>query len=130
MALTPADIDFEKKIIHVTKTYHRFHCEDVITTPKTKNSIRSVPIPGFLCGQIKDYMKQIYGLRESDRLLPVVDSAVRQAFKRWCIKSGVEKIRVHDLRHPYVKPTTKIIKNSNCKHISLCLQLLFIPSWK
>jgi hypothetical protein len=34
------------------------------------------------------------------------------------------------LRHPYVKPTTKIIKNSNCKHISLCLQLLFIPSWK
>lgn len=102
LALTPADIDFEKKTIHVTKTFHRFHCEDVITTPKTKNSNRSVPIPGFLCGQIRDYMKRIYGLRESDRLLPVVDGAVRQAFKRWCIKSGVKQIRVHDLRHSHV----------------------------
>lgn len=102
LALTPADIDFEKKTIRVAKTYHRFHRKDVITTPKTKNSIRTVPIPNFLCDQIRDYMKRIYGLRESDRLLPVVDGAVRKAFKRWCIKSGVKQIRVHDLRHSHV----------------------------
>ncbi len=28
LALTPADIDLEKKVIHVTKTFHRFHGKD------------------------------------------------------------------------------------------------------
>lgn len=81
LALTPADIGLDKKVIHVTKTFHRFHCEDVITAPKTKNSIRFVPIPAFLCDQIQDYMKQLYGLRESDRIFPFSGRGVHDFFK-------------------------------------------------
>lgn len=109
LALTPADIDLDKKVIHVTKTFHRLHNEDVITAPKTKNSVRSVPIPGFLRGQIGDYMKRIYGLKATDRIIPLTDRSLRAALKRECARSGVKRIRVHDLRHPYVKSTTKII---------------------
>ena len=102
LALTPEDIDLDKKVIHVTKTFHRFHNEDVITPPKTKNSIRSVPIPGFLCIQIRDYMNRLYGLKSSDRIIPLIDCSVRAALRRECAKSGAKQIRVHDLRHSYV----------------------------
>lgn len=38
------DIDFDRKVIHV----RRFISEEKVTTPKTKSSIRQVPILGDL----------------------------------------------------------------------------------
>lgn len=102
LALTPADIDLEKKVIHVSKTFHRIKKRDVVTTPKSPNSIRAIPIPSFLRDQIQDYMKRIYGLRESERLFPLTRCGVEDFFKRHLIKAGVKQIRVHDVRHSHV----------------------------
>ena len=41
LALTPSDIDFEKKTLTVNKSYQRLGREDIITTPKTPKSIRT-----------------------------------------------------------------------------------------
>ena len=49
LALTPSDIDFEKKTLTVNKSYQRLGREDIITTPKTPKSIRTIPIPDGLC---------------------------------------------------------------------------------
>ena len=62
LALTPADIDLEKNIIYITKTFHRINKQDIITTQKTTNSIRTITVPNFLSIQLRDYMKRIYGL--------------------------------------------------------------------
>ena len=35
LALMPADFDFERKVIHVTKSFQRIKAEDIITPPKT-----------------------------------------------------------------------------------------------
>lgn len=102
LALTPADIDLEEKVIHVTKTYHRSHGQDIVTTPKTKNSIRNVPIPAFLCDQIQDYIKQIYNLNSSDRIILLENTYVHRTLDRVCIQTGVKRIRVHDIRHSHV----------------------------
>lgn len=102
LALTPADIDLEEKVIHVTKTFHRYHGQDIITTPKTSNSIRDVPIPEFLCDHIQNYMKQIYGLEVSDRIIPLINASVCKILDRFCERAGVKRIRVHDLRHSHV----------------------------
>ncbi|MFZ1644142.1 MAG: site-specific integrase, partial [Blautia wexlerae] len=40
-------------------------------------------------------------------LFPYIKHFLNHEMLRGCKKSGVKKIRVHDLRHPYVKPTTK-----------------------
>ena len=48
LALTVDDIDFVNNQIHISKTYYRMNREDVITTPKTEQSIRTVDIPEFL----------------------------------------------------------------------------------
>lgn len=38
LALTPGDFDFKKGTVSISKSYQRFHGEDVITSPKTRKS--------------------------------------------------------------------------------------------
>ena len=108
LALTPSDIDFEKKTLTVNKSYQRLGREDIITTPKTPKSIRTIPIPDGLCNCLQEYMSHCYGLQKDDRLFPYTKSFLYHEMEYGCKASGVKRIRVHDIRHPYVKHTTKI----------------------
>lgn len=102
LALTRNDIDFERNRIHITKTYYRTGRQDVITEPKTKQSVRVIEIPEFLKQEIKDFVDHQYGLPGNERLFPIVQEAVQHKMKRHMEIAGVKKIRVHDLRHSHV----------------------------
>ena len=102
LALTPADINLEKPAIRITKTYHRMKGQDVITSPKTENSVREVPIPRFLAELLREYMGRIYGLQDNDRLIPLGNKSIDGPLRRACELSGVKRIRVHDIRHSHV----------------------------
>ena len=80
---------------------------DVITSPKTKKSNRVVKMPQFLSEEMEDCMKLYYSLKPTDRLFPVTKHYLSHEMDRGCKAAGVKRIRIHDLRHPYVKPTTK-----------------------
>ena len=56
LALTPADFDFDKSTVTINKSYQRLHGEDVITTPKTKKSNRTIKMSQFLCDEMQDYL--------------------------------------------------------------------------
>lgn len=71
LAVTPADFNFEKRMLRINKSYQRLEGEDVISTPKTKNSIRTVKMPQFLCDEMQDCLKQYYSLLPDDRIFPV-----------------------------------------------------------
>lgn len=101
LALAPADIDFESNLIHITKTYFRMNSEDIITSPKTEESVRTISIPEFLKKELEEYIQKIYELPENERIFPIVHEAVQHKLKRRCAKSGVKKIRVHDIRHSH-----------------------------
>ena len=73
LALTPADFDFEAGTVKISKSYQRLHGEDVITTPKTKKSNRTIT---------KSYLHH-----EMDR-------GAKEA--------GIKRIRIHDLRHSHI----------------------------
>lgn len=100
LALTPNDID--SKTISISKTYYRTKGKDVITEPKTENSVRIIDIPEFLADEISMYEKRLYKYPKDQRLFPVVAEAVQHKMKRHIEKAGVKKIRVHDLRHSHV----------------------------
>lgn len=102
LALTPADIDLEKRLIYVSKTYYRGKGKHQILTPKSINSKRVVSIPDFLAQIVKTYISGLYGLRDTDYLFYVAETNVRQAMLKACKESGVEYIRVHGLRHSHV----------------------------
>ena len=102
LALTKSDIDLVAMQIHITKTYYRKDRKDVITSPKTKQSIRTIDIPEFLRDELSEYMNRIYGLQDNDRIFPVVAEAVQHKLKREVEKGKLKKIRVHDFRHSHV----------------------------
>lgn len=102
LALTFEDFDFKKGSVSITKTYHRANGEDVITSPKTKQSNRTVSMPSFLCDEIQEYFSMVYQPKPSDRAFPVSKSFLLRELKRGASLSGVKQIRVHDLRHSHV----------------------------
>ena len=108
LALTPADFDFEKRTVTINKSYQRLNKQDVITTPKTPKSNRVIQMPQFLCDELQDYLKQLYGVEPDSRMFPISKSYLHREMDRGCKQTGVKRIRIHDLRHPYVKHTTKI----------------------
>lgn len=101
LALTPADIDLEKATIRINKSYQRLNGQDVITTPKTPKSNRTVTIPTVLANCLRDYMGQCYELQPDDRLFPYTKHFLNHEMERGCKLSGVKKIRVHDTRHSH-----------------------------
>ena len=107
LALTSQDIDFDNKVIRITKSYQRLEGKDVITDPKTPKSKRNVSMPDFLCEELKDYIGRLYGILPTDRIFHLTKSFLHHEMTRGAEKAGVKRIRIHDLRHPYVKHTTK-----------------------
>ena len=48
LALSLSDFDMGGNLLHINKTYNRIRKRDVIDTPKTENSVRTIDIPNFL----------------------------------------------------------------------------------
>ena len=102
LALTPADFDFEAGTVKINKSYQRLHGEDVITTPKTKKSNRTIKMPNFLCDEMRDYLGMLYGVKKKDRIFTVTKSYLHHEMDRGAKEAGVKRIRIHDLRHSQI----------------------------
>ena len=102
LALTPADFDFDKETVTINKSYQRLHGEDVITTPKTKKSNRTIKMPHFLCEEMQEYLSMLYGLKKKDRIFTVTKSYLHHEMDRGAKAAGVKRIRIHDLRHSHI----------------------------
>lgn len=101
LALTPTDIDLKNKTLSITKNYQYVSGKELITTPKTPKSIRTIPIPDKLCECLDEYMGLCYDLKPTDRIFPYKKEFLYKAMKKGCAVSGVKRIRVHDLRHSH-----------------------------
>ena len=109
MALTLRDFDFEAQAVEINKNYARLDREDLILEPKTPKSNRQVSLPTHVCELVKDYASRLVDYEPDERLFDVTKSLLYHEMERGCKKCGVKRIRIHDIRHPYVKPTTKNI---------------------
>ena len=84
----------------------------VVTEPKTKAAVRTLLLPPKVLEVFREYRKRNVSRwlfpspkKEDSPLLP---SVVRQRLHRLLDHAGCERVRFHDLRHPYVKHTIKI----------------------
>lgn len=115
LAITYNDIDLEKRTISVNKSYQRIEGRDIITPPKTPKSKRVITIPPFLVEELKEYTSHLYGIMADERMFRFTKSYMEHEIIRGIKASGVKRIRLHDIRHPYVKPTTKNKLSANQK---------------
>lgn len=104
-ALTWKDVDFEANEIRITKTVHTRQ-DYLITTPKTKSSIRTLPMPRIVSNalsELHDYYFAFEGFSPlwacfgGLRALP--DSSISKAKSDYARKAGIREIRLHDFRH-------------------------------
>lgn len=100
-AIQKKDIDFENRIIAITKSVEYVHNQPRIKTPKTKNSIRSVPIIDLLYDKLKEYCKTLsdnhYLFGEEK---PYSVTMVRKRWSKYISDIGID-ITQHQLRHAY-----------------------------
>ena len=107
LALTLNDFNFENNTLSINKSYAVVDKKEIIKEPKTPKSKRIVAISLPIMNLVKEYSQTIYGYKPNERLFPTTKSSLYRTMKKYSELAGVKKIRIHDLRHPYVKPTTK-----------------------
>lgn len=102
LALSPKKILDAIKSLNITATYKREDGDDVFDDPKSENGVRVVSMPRFLYDELKWYTGALYGLGRDDRIFYYSKSALNKELDRIAEKAGLERIRVHDLRHSHV----------------------------
>ena len=99
---------FSIKIAILDATFCHSSCpltigkRDVITEPKTKKSKRVIKIPKFLCEEIQEYIKMLYGVQPTDRIFTVTKSYLHHEMDRGAKEAGVKRIKIHAIRHSHI----------------------------
>ena len=101
LALTEADFDFGRGNVSITKNFQSVNGEPRIWDTKTPKGRRVVPVPAAVLQAVKDYIPRLYDYAPGDRLLPYTKGYFHRAMRLGCDASGVEYIRLHDLRHSH-----------------------------
>jgi integrase len=106
-ALTPADVDLDRKTITVTKSLSEVKGVVQVTRPKSKASVRTVTLPAFVVAELTWHMSR--HADSSRYVFPAPDGGAlrRSNFRRrfWLPavrKSAQGDLRFHDLRHTAV----------------------------
>ena len=103
LALTYNDINLEEKTISINKSYQRLKGKDMITQPKTPKSIRVITMPDFLAEEFWEYCSHLYGIMKKERLFRFTKSHMEHCMATGIERSGVKRIRLHDLRHSHAR---------------------------
>lgn len=107
-ALTWNDISYEKKEVSITKTLTTKVKGELwtISTPKTKNSTRTLPLTDFLLNGLKNMQKRAmeYNNYSNDwfifgNAIPFKETTIQKYKNKYCDLAEVKRIRIHDFRH-------------------------------
>lgn len=128
-ALTWEDIDTENGIINVSKTIQRIYViengsrktELFLDTPKTKNSIREIPMSRELLRMLKPIKKIVnptfFVLTNDEK--PTEPRTYRSFYKNLMKQLEIPEIKFHGLRHSFA--TRCIESNCDYKTVSVLL---------
>ena len=145
-----SDIDFEKSILTVRRTVQRISCDNgtklLIGTPKSKSSLRTIPIPDFIIKLLRKFKSSSdnYVLSSTNKVteprtlqyrfkailkkvnLPSINfHSLRHLFATNCIKAGFDvKTFSEILGHSSVETTLNIYVKSSMERKVECMNLL------
>lgn len=107
LAVTPADFDFARQTLSVSKTWDYKGNGGFLPT-KNHSSVRKIPIDWQIIVKFSELIRNL----PADQPIFVGDakiynSTVNDVLIRHCRACGISEISIHGLRHPYVKLTTK-----------------------
>ena len=128
-ALKWSDIDMESETIHVNRTIERIyiidgekrHTELVMGTPKTKNSIREIPVSKELMKLIRPLKKVMNGnyFVLTNEAKPTEPRTYRNYYKQLLKRLNIPDLKFHGLRHSFA--TRCIESQCDYKTVSVIL---------
>lgn len=128
-ALKWSDINMNTGLLHVNRTIERIyivdsdkpHTEIVINTPKTKNSLREIPLSKELVRIFKSLMKVVnkdyYVLTNNTK--PTEPRTYRNYFNKLLKQLDIPRLKFHGLRHSFA--TRCIESHCDYKTVSVLL---------
>lgn len=128
-ALKWSDINMDTGLLHVNRTIERIyivdsdkpHTEIVINTPKTKNSLREIPLSKELVRIFKPLMKVVnkdyYILTNNTK--PTEPRTYRNYFNKLLKQLDIPRLKFHGLRHSFA--TRCIESHCDYKTVSVLL---------
>lgn len=133
LGLRWSDIDLKNGIVHIRRTVNRLPVIDgsvktelVVGTPKSKKSVRDIPINDELCKEIISYNAKANNLAYNDNYLlrssiggPAEPKTLQDTFKRILKDAGIADANFHSLRHTFA--TRAIEKGVDVKTLSVIL---------
>ncbi|MGN0606967.1 MAG: tyrosine-type recombinase/integrase [Oscillospiraceae bacterium] len=133
LGLRWSDIDTKNGIVHIRRTVNRLPTLDssaktelVVGTPKSKKSVRDIPINDELCKEIISYNAKTNHLVYNDNYLlrssiggPAEPKTLQDTFKCILKDAGIADANFHSLRHTFA--TRAIEKGVDVKTLSVLL---------
>ena len=111
LGLKWTDVDLDRGILKIQRAISRQNGNVVEAPLKTKNAYRTLPLSADAIDVLKAQKNKV-GSSEwvfpSPTGGPMSPDSVLHMLQRVLKRAGLPRIRFHDLRHPYVKHTTKI----------------------
>ena len=94
----------------------RIKGKDVITDPKTPKSNRVIQMPAFLCEEMRDYIKSLYGVKPTDRIFTVTKSYLHREMDRGAKEAGVKPVSYTHLEiHSTPRAVARLFTRQGCK---------------
>ena len=128
-ALAWEDVDADAGIISIRKTIQRIymvedgkrHTELLLDTPKTKNSIRDIPMSRDLIRMLKPIKKVVNGsfFVLTNEAKPTEPRTYRNYYKKLLQELNIPELKFHGLRHSFA--TRCIESNCDYKTVSVLL---------
>ena len=99
------DIDFLNGVISVSRTVQRVHrrgfSEIMIGTPKSKRSVRQIPVPNFVLKQLLRFRSADSAFVLSGQAKPIEPRTMQNRFKAILKRCNLRNVNFHLLRHTY-----------------------------
>ena len=100
-----SDIDLNKGILNVKRTVQRIYENSstrlIIDTPKSKSSIREIPLPKFLVEILRNFKSDNSAFILSGKEKPADPRTLQYRFKSLLKKADLPSINYHSLRHMF-----------------------------
>ena len=122
-ALKWADIDFDLKVLHITKTVQRIPIYGQesktavkVTAPKSDTSVRDIPLPDFIINMLNEYRgkENEYILSGTEKF--VEPRTLENRYKALLKKANVPSLKYHAIRHTFA--TVALQQNFDVKTLS------------
>lgn len=119
------DIDFEKELMHISRTVLRIEDTSpegekktklVIASPKTKTSDRQIPIPHFMIRELKKWRMREGTYVLNGKPAPMEPRLIQYHFHKYLEKCSLKQYNFHSIRHGFA--TMCIEKGFDMKSLS------------